>query len=195
MLSRRQEFSLQLNQIVDGLVLALALYAGYALRRYQVIDFDAFPPPPFEGYLWLLLVTVLFGPLLLEIQGFYQHPLEKSARRSLQQIVRAGAWLGLILGGCVVFLKLTIPSRSAFLLFMVLAPLGLLAREAVYRRYRLGRLRHGGPGESILMAGTPQRMTELVEGLSPVQRLEINIAADRPRGQRYNQTRRGHAPP
>ena len=109
------------------------------------------------------------------MQGFYQYPLEKSVQRSLRQIAYAGAWLGLILGACVVFLKLGIPSRSAFLLFMVFAPLGLLAREAIYRDFYLRRLRLGAHGESIILAGTPQRMHELVAGLSPVQRLEINI--------------------
>jgi exopolysaccharide biosynthesis polyprenyl glycosylphosphotransferase len=59
---------------------------------------------------------------------------------------------------------------------MVFAPLGLLSREAIYRDFYLRRLRRGAHGESIILAGTPQRMDELVEGLTPVQRLEINIA-------------------
>lgn len=177
MISRKQEISLQLNQIADGLILALALYVGYALRRYQIIDFDLLPViPPLEGFLWMFLVAGLFGPLLLEMQGFYQYPLEKSVHRSLRQIAYAGVWLGLLLGACVVFLKLGIPSRSAFLLFLVLAPLGLLAREAIYRDLYLRRLRRGAHGESIILAGTSRRMDELVDHLSPVQRLEINIA-------------------
>ena len=49
MLTRKQKISLQLNQIADGLILVLALYAGYALRSYQIIDFDLLPViPPFE---------------------------------------------------------------------------------------------------------------------------------------------------
>jgi hypothetical protein len=75
MISRKQELSLQLNQIADGLILALALYLGYALRRYQIIDFDVLPEiPPLEGLLWMFLVVALFGPLLLELQGYYQYP-------------------------------------------------------------------------------------------------------------------------
>jgi len=176
MISRRQELSLQLNQIADGLILALALYLGYALRRYQIIDFDVLPEiPPLEGFIWMFLVVALFGPLLLEMQGFYQYPLEKSVQRSLRQIAYAGVWLGLILGACVVFLKLSIPSRSAFLLFIVLAPLGLLAREAIYRDLYLRRLRRGAHGEGIILAGNAARMEEIVQTLSPVQRLEIDI--------------------
>ena len=177
MLTRKQEISLQVNQIADGLILVLALYAGYALRSYQIIDFDLLPAiPPFEGFLWMFFVCALFGPLLLEMQGFYQYPLEKSVRRSLRQIFYAGVWLGLILGGCVIFLKLSIPSRSAFLLFLALAPLGLLAREAVFRVLYLRRLRRGAQGERIILAGQPQRMAEAIAALSPVQRLEIDVA-------------------
>lgn len=177
MLTRKQEISLQVNQIADGLILVLALYAGYALRSYQIIDFDLLPAiPPFEGFLWMFFLIALFGPLLLEMQGFYQYPLEKSLRRSLGQISYAAVWLGLILGGCVIFLKLSIPSRSAFLLFLALAPLGLLAREAVFRVLYLRRLRRGAQGERIILAGQPQRMAEAIAELSPVQRLEIDVA-------------------
>lgn len=176
MISRRQELSLQVNQILDGLILVAALYVGYALRRYQFIDFDFLPEiPSAESFIWLFLVIGLFGPLLLEMQGFYQYPLEKSVGRSLRQIAYAGVWLGLILGGCVVFLKLGIPSRSAFLLFMLLAPAGLLVREGIYRDFRLRRLRRGNPGESVILAGTNEAMDSLLETLTPLQRQEINV--------------------
>jgi exopolysaccharide biosynthesis polyprenyl glycosylphosphotransferase len=177
MISRKQELSLQINQIADGLILAGVLYLAYALRRYQIIDFDVLPEiPPLEGFLWMFIVVALFGPLLLEMQGFYQYPLEKSLRRSLRQIAYAGVWIGLILGACVVFLKLSIPSRSAFFLFILLAPVGLLLREAVYRDIRLRKLRRGEHGESIILAGAPEPMDALVASLTPVQRLEINVA-------------------
>ncbi len=176
MISRKQELSLQLNQLADALVLAAALFLGYALRSYRIIDFDVLPEiPPLESFLWIFLVVMLFGPLLLEMQGFYQYPLEKPLHRSLRQIAYAGMWCGLILGTAVVFLKLSIPSRSAFLLFMFLAPLGLLGREAVFRAIYLRRLRRGARGESLILAGTPRKMDELVAALSPMQRMEINV--------------------
>lgn len=176
MISRKQELSLQLNQIADALVLALVLYTSYALRRFDIIDFDVLPEiPPFESFLWVFIVVCLFGPLFLEMQGFYQYPLEKNVRRSLQQIAYAGVWLGLVLGACVVFLKLSIPSRSAFVLFIAMAPFGLLLREKIYRSIRLRKLRLGAHGESIILAGSPLRMEELERSLTPVQRLEINI--------------------
>jgi len=176
MISRKQELSLQINQIADGLLLILTLYIGYALRRYQVIDFDILPRiPPLEEFIWMFLVIGLFGPLLLEMQGFYQYPLEKSLARSLRQIAYAGVWLGLVLGACVVFFRLGIPSRSAFLLFIALAPASLLLREAVYRSIQLRALRRGAQGEKVMMTGLDANMDELLASLSPMQRLEIDV--------------------
>jgi len=177
MLSRKQEISLQLNQIADGLVLVLALALSYALRSYQIIDFDALPAiPPLEGFLWMFLLSGFFGPLLLEIQSFYHYPLEKTIRRSLQQIFYAAVWLGLAFGTCVIFFKLQVPSRSVLVLFLLLAPVGLLIREAISRHFYLRRLRHGGHGEALILAGSPTRMESLLDRLSPLQRLEIQIA-------------------
>ena len=149
MFYRKYEFSLQLNQIADALILAASLYISYALRGYEIVNLDMFPDiPPLENFFWLFIVVCLFGPLLLEMQGYYQYPLEKSVRRSLQQIAYAGLWAGLIIGVCVIFLKLNIPSRSVFLLFLIISPVGLLIREAVFRDIHLRRLRRGEIGRA-----------------------------------------------
>jgi FlaA1/EpsC-like NDP-sugar epimerase len=125
----------------------------------------------------MFLVIGLFGPLLLEMQGFYQYPLEKSLARSFRQIAYAGVWLGLLLGACVVFFRLGIPSRSAFLLFIAIAPTCLLLREAVYRDIYLRSLRKGGQGEPVILAGVEASMEQVLASLSPVQRLEIDVVA------------------
>ena len=168
MISRRQEISLQFNQFVDGAVLAASLLLGYGLRRSQIIDFDVLPQvPPLESLYWMFIVVVLFGPLLLEMQGFYQYPLEKTVQRSLRQIAYAGAWLGLIIGACVVFLRLDIPSRSASPAFHPAGATGLLLREAAYRSIYLRRLRKGGHGESIILVGTAAKMDSSLQGCRP----------------------------
>jgi exopolysaccharide biosynthesis polyprenyl glycosylphosphotransferase len=177
MTSRRQELSLQINQVADAIILAAILYGCYALRYYRIIDFDVLPEiPPLESFVWMFIVVVLFAPLLLEMQGFYQYPLEKTVRRSLQQIAYAGFWIGLVMGACVIFLRLSIPSRSVFVLFILLAPAGLLLREACYRHLYLRRLRRGGLGETVILAGDPTKMQALMDALSPAQKLELNVA-------------------
>ncbi len=177
MIARKQELTLQLNQLADALVLAATLYLAYLLRASDIISFDVLPGiPPLPAFVWLFVTVMLFMPLLLEMQGFYQYPLEKSTRRSLAQIVSAGFWFGLVLAVCVIFFKLEIPSRSVFLLFIFLAPASLLLRERLFKKIYLDRLRAGqGLREEVIAAGSPRRIGDMLAGLTPTQRLEIHV--------------------
>lgn len=176
MLSRKHELSLQVNQIIDGLLLAATLYVAYALRAYNIVNIDLFPQsPPLEEYYWLFIIFSFFTPLLLEMQGFYQYSLEKTLQRSLQQIVYAGVWVGLLVAFCVIFLKFPIPSRSAFLLFLIASPIVLLLREKISARLYLRRLRKGVEGERVIIAGNANAVSEVLNGLTPEQKLEITV--------------------
>lgn len=176
MLSRKHELTLQVNQIIDGLLLAATLYVCYALRAYNIVNIDIFPQsPPVEDYYWLFIIFPFFSPLILEMQGFYQYSLEKTLQRSLQQILYAGVWLGVIVAVCVVFLKLSIPSRSAFLLFLLVSPIVLLLREKISASFYLRRLRKGVEGERVIVAGNTKAVCDVMNGLTPQQMLEITV--------------------
>ena len=45
----------------------------------------------FGKFVWILAVVMPFGPFLLEMQGFYNYPLEKSAWKSLRQMTAVTA--------------------------------------------------------------------------------------------------------
>ena len=72
---------------------------------------------PFKFYLWLIVLIIPFGPLLLDLQGFYSFPLQKTFLKSLTQIAQALLWLGVLTAGCSIFFRLNINSRSVVLLF------------------------------------------------------------------------------
>jgi exopolysaccharide biosynthesis polyprenyl glycosylphosphotransferase len=158
------------------LLLAATLYICYALRAYEIVNIDLFPQsPPLSDYYWLFIVFPFFAPLLLEIQGFYQYSLEKTTQRSLQQILYTGVWLGLIVAVCVIFLKLSIPSRSAFLMFLMASPAVLLLREKASATLYLRRLRQGKEGERVIVAGSSGAVDEVLAGLTSRQTLEIKV--------------------
>ncbi len=178
MLSRKNEIALQLNQLVDSLLLGVALWIAHLLRSSNMIVLDSFGQvPPFLNFLWMLVVIMPFGPLLLEFQGFYHHPLEKSVANSLNQIARAGVWLVLMLGAAVIFLRIEVPSRSVLILFCVLAPAALLVKERVLVHRKLSRLKRGDSGERIILAGEVDQMQAIVDSFTPTQKLEIRVAA------------------
>lgn len=176
MVSRKQEIRLQIHQFLDALILGLTLWLCHALRYNHLIVLDSLPEiPSFREFAWMLAVIMPFGPLLLELQGFYHHVLEKPPWKSLAEILRAGAWLVLILGLFVIFMRWEIPSRSVLILFALAAPAALLLKERIFVWYELGRLRAGGAAEEMLLAGERDKMEEIANLFTSAQRLEMQV--------------------
>src|SRR4030095_934383 len=103
------------------------------------------PIGPFSDFQWLLFVIMPFGPIILEMQGFYLHPLQKNLGRSLQQLARAAFWLGLLIAGCSYFLRLDGPSRADIAILAGLACVFLLLREQI----TIARLRNRSHQEAL----------------------------------------------
>jgi exopolysaccharide biosynthesis polyprenyl glycosylphosphotransferase len=178
MLARRQELNTQLQQIFDAFLLAAALVAAHTLRYFASDWLDLDPIEPFTQYQWLLVVIMPFGPILLDLQGFYQSPITKTKWKSFIQIVQTMVYLSIIVSACVIFLRLPLAARSVPLLFMAIAAAALLIKEriiiaAVRRRAMRGELR-----ERILLAGVPQDIAALEESFTPEQKL-LMVIADR----------------
>jgi exopolysaccharide biosynthesis polyprenyl glycosylphosphotransferase len=176
MIPHRHEINQQLLKVTDALLLGFAFWLSHFLRYNNMIILDGLVEiGPFPDFLWILAVVVPFGPFLLELQGFYNHPNERSAGRSLQRIASAGVWLFVILGAAVIFLRLQVPSRSVLIIFAVLGPCALLARErlqvALYRR----SLASGAIGERIIVAGEPASIDALLRNFTPIQKLETRV--------------------
>ena len=136
----------------------------------RLVEIDAFP-----SFVWMLAVIIPFTPFLLETQGFYNHPQEKTAWRSMQKIAMAGMWLFVLLGAAVIFLRLEVPSRSVLILFALLAPWVLLLREQLEVAIHQRKVRSGKTGERIILAGEPACMDSLMASLTDIQKLEILV--------------------
>ena len=178
MSARRHEINLQLNQFIDALLLGVVFWFAHFIRFNGIVILDnLWMIDGFGKFVWILAVIMPFGPFLLEMQGFYNYPLEKSSWKSLRQMAAAGFWLFVILGSAVIFLRLDVPSRSVLILFAIIAPVVLLMRERLYVWRYVQRLRQGAVGERILVAGERASMQELMNSFSPAQVLEVQVVA------------------
>lgn len=178
MIARRHEINLQFNQFVDAVLLGVVFWISHFIRLNGLIILDnLWTIDGFGRFVWILAVIMPFGPFLLEMQGFYSYPLEKSAWKSVRQMAAAGLWLFVLLGSAVIFLRLDVPSRSVLILFAIFAPLVLLLRERIYVWHYVRRLRQGEVGERIIIAGERKSMGELMNSLTPAQKLEVHIVA------------------
>lgn len=177
MLARRQELNTQVQQILDAFILAASLFGAHALRYYGTDWFDWEKGiDPFTNYQWLLIVIMPFGPILLDLQGFYQSPLTKTKWKSFIQIVQAMVYLSILVSACVIFLRLSLVSRAVPLIFILVATCALLIKERIiiamiHRRALRGELR-----ERILLAGVPQDIAALENTFTPEQKLLMEVA-------------------
>src|SRR5215471_3690148 len=162
MLARRQELNTQLQQLIDAFLLAFSLWAGYALRYYSTFWFDLGKSvDPLRNYHWLLIVIMPFGPVSLELQGFYQSPLSKTKWKSFTQIVRAMIGLSIIVSACVIFLRRPLANRTVPLLFILIGTLVLLVKERVIAAHLRRKAMRGEQREPVLLAGLPQDIDAL----------------------------------
>src|ERR1041385_2977970 len=178
MLARRQALNTQLQQLIDAFLLAFSLWAAYALRDYATSWFNLSKSvDPQSNYAWLLVPIMIFSPILLELQGFYESPLNKSLWKSIVQVIRAMIGLSIVVSACVIFLRLPLVNRTVPLLFIGIGMIVLLVKERIIGSHlRRAALRgeHRGP---ILLAGLPDDIAELERSFTPEQRLLMNIAA------------------
>ena len=176
MQNRQQELNTQFQQLIDAFVFAISLFAAHALRFYGTEWLDLpYSIDPFQNYQWLLIVIMPFGPIFLDLQGFYQSPFNKTLAKSFVQIVRTMFYLGLLVSVCVIFLRLPLTSRAVPLLFIVIATGMLLLKE----RLIVGRVRRraarGQVRERVLLAGVPQDMAALESSLKPEESILLQV--------------------
>ncbi len=178
MLARKQELNTQIQQLLDSFLLAVCLWAAHTLRLYATGWFTLTKTiDPFSNYWWLIVVIVPFGPLLLDLQGFYDSPINKSKWKSFVQIMRALVYLSIIVSACVIFLRLPLANRSVPILFMLIAMVALLIKERIMVRRIRRRALRGELREPVLLAGSPQDMTAFEQSFTPEQRLLMDVAA------------------
>ena len=178
MLARRQELNTQLQQLIDAFLLAVSLWAAYALRYYSTYWFGlGRAVDPLRNYHWLLIVIMPFGPILLDLQGFYQSPLNKTQWKSIVQIAKTMLGLSIIVSACVIFLRRPLANRAVPLLFMLIGMLVLLVKERIIAAHLRRKAMRGERREPVLLAGLPQDIAALEQSFTPEQKLLMDVAA------------------
>ncbi len=175
-LGRRKEFSIQLNQLIDAILLVLSLWMAYAFRYELGVLFDAVPAvEAADAYVWLLVLVIPFGPLLLDWQGFYNYPLQKTVLKSVGQAAISLFWLGILICSCAIFFRLDLNSRSVLLLFGVFGTIVLIIKERLIVVYLRRVVARGEHRERVIVAGSIDEVSGLLERFQPEQGSEIEI--------------------
>jgi exopolysaccharide biosynthesis polyprenyl glycosylphosphotransferase len=176
MLGRKQEFNIKLNELVDSLLLALAGWLSHTLRASATaIGWSPIPPFSEFQFLWVMAIVVPFMPLLLEMQGYYKHPSQKTVIKSLQQIIQASFWIALVLGAFALFARYDVAARGFLPIYGVVGAIILLTKEALVRAHLKRKSRSGKKLEHVLLVGPPQDVDRFLNEMPPEFQLEIEI--------------------
>ena len=175
-LGRCTEFNIQLNQIIDSVLLVLSLWLAYLLRCELGQLFRWMQPvESVNAFVWLVVLVIPFGPRLLEMQGFYEYPLQKTMVKSFGQVVLALLWLGILICGCAIFFRLSLNSRSVILLFGLVGTVILVIKERITMLYLRSRVARGENRERVILAGSSEEVSALLKRFRLEQGSEIEI--------------------
>jgi exopolysaccharide biosynthesis polyprenyl glycosylphosphotransferase len=175
-MNRGQNIPKDLQMILDGLLMGGCLALGHYLRSGPLGSERFGNIPSFSHSFWIIALVIPLSPLLLDLHGYYTHPLSQRYESLLAKIAKSGFWLVLFLGVTAIFGRLEVPSRSVLILFLVLAPLTLLARVYFTRGILIRSYKKGSLGERSIIVGSGERIGMFLEGLTEWERLELQIA-------------------
>ncbi len=175
MLGRKQEFNLKLNEILDSALLALAGWISHSLREWSANLFGGPTIPEFERFYWIMAIVVPFTPVILEMLGYYKHPLQKTPWRSLRQLFQAAFWLGLAIGSGVVFAKWDVGARGFLPIFAVLGAIFLLVKESIVREWLRRRTKRGEMRERVLLVGPPEDVDKFLTTFPKEYLMEMEV--------------------
>jgi exopolysaccharide biosynthesis polyprenyl glycosylphosphotransferase len=178
MLLRDRQFRVQVNQVIDGGIFALALWLGWLIRYYwkELWPREVDPIGAFSQYFWLFLVVIPMTPYVLEWQGFYERPLFSPVKQMAWQLAKACAIcaVGLIL---IDFMLKREAARAVFVLFGFCSfGLMFLKEEAVRAVYKTK------PGQAqfkrrIILAGAAEDTRRLLADMGR-RKDELEVAGE-----------------
>ncbi len=177
MLGRKQEIFLKLNQVTDALVLLLAGLAAFLVRRWLgTVGLEKIDSLP-SFYLNIALVLVC-TPLLLELLGYYKHPLQKTWVKSAQKLLQAGVCVVLFMGVLALFLKFNVQARLFVPIHFGIGLTMLLAKDTLVRRYFKRRGLAKTEREPIILAGRPEEVERMRAAMPTEFHSETQLIAE-----------------
>lgn len=170
MLGRKQEFNIKLNELTDSLLLAIGGVLSHSIRKTTLPEM-----PDLSEFIWVLVIVVPFMPLVLELHGYYKHPSQKSVIKSLQQILQATFWIGLVISAFAVFGRYEVGARSFLPIYAVVGALMLLAKESMVRTWLKNKTLRGEKLEQVVLVGPPQDVERFLKEMPPEFDQQIGI--------------------
>ncbi len=179
MLKRDRQIRTVVHQLLDASLFAIAFWLAYALRSNP--DMIAWlrlePSSPFENFAWLYLVLIPATPLVLESQGFYDHPPLCSRRAILWPLFKGCVLItvGLML---TVYVFHLVVARGIFILFGCLGFCMVYLKEELSRLLLKSKLAQLQYKRRFILVGTEREIAKMRKELKEQTDRSVEIVAD-----------------
>jgi exopolysaccharide biosynthesis polyprenyl glycosylphosphotransferase len=179
MLRRQRQIRTQFHKLLDATLFGVSLWLAYILRQDN-LALATFGGPsnigPFPHYGWLLLITIVISPILLEMQGFYSRPLIASRRRTAWQLIQACILASLVLiVAC--FLGKQSAARWVIILVVPISFALIMAKEELVRRWIETNAAQAQLTKRLILVGTAEDTARLQTHLEQTRQQGIDILA------------------
>src|ERR1041385_4394670 len=180
MLRRYRLIRMQIHQLMDACLFAIALWLAYVLRtNVQVADFLGIVPEggSFENYVWLYLFLIPAAPVVLEAQGFYSRPMLYSRRATVWQLFKACLFmtLGLVL---LLFLAKMLIARWIVIWFGGISFSLILFKEELIWLMARSELARAQYRRRFILVGSPDEMPDMRAQLLTKSEHSLEIVAE-----------------
>lgn len=179
MLRRDRQIRTVIHQLLDATLFAIAFGLAYTLRANpNVIAWLRLEPAsPFANFAWLYLVLIPASPLVLESQGFYDHPPLCSRRAILWPLFKGCVLItvGLML---TVYVFHLVVARGIFILFGCIGFCMLYAKEELIRLWLKSKLAQLQYKRRFILVGTEREIARMRKELKEQTDQSVEIVAD-----------------
>ena len=186
--SKQREFIIQVNQLGDGLLIAIVFWFAHALReqlayvfpfhyRFLGYPFQFGMIAPFRYYKWLYLVILPLYPFLLDVNGFYTRSHTLRRRNTVWILVKSCAICLLAIMAALYFFRLAMLSRWVVSMFALFSLVALYAKDRVFQAHMTRRARSGKEVTEIILVGSEERNAEFAKLLEEHPEWSLRVAA------------------
>ena len=148
MLSHRPKQSEYFRRGLESLLLVVAFFVSFHLRKYADLPFvDPEKSPNFSSHSWFIVLAI---PLFWLISRSIQR---RSTTGLLRQVTATFAWFGLALATSIFLFQARTFSRSVFFLFLAFSFAAVCGSRYLQRRIAASRLRTPNQWRNVLIVG------------------------------------------
>jgi exopolysaccharide biosynthesis polyprenyl glycosylphosphotransferase len=181
MLRRDRQIRMQIHQLIDACLFAVAFWLAYVLRSDpNIIDiFSLDPIDPFDSFVWLYLILIPAAPLILEAQGFYNRPMLCSWRATVWPLFKGCVLTSLGLTMALFLFRMSL-ARGVLVWFGGISFCLVLIKEEILRivfKSKFGRAQYR---RRFILLGTGKDTTRMrdefrvEDGIEIVAELDLN---------------------